>query len=855
MKENLFSSLLARLVLRKGVTLLLSILFLAIAIALDFSPFTYLLLLIFCIFYLIRKQLNLCYEEVFSTKYLMFQLFYKPLIFNFKTVKTMMKKFPLLLSVLLLGSLSSFATDYILKNATADASGTFLASNKDNWTIDGSTSLTDSVPGLSATDNVTIPAGVVIAWDLAGKRVGTITINGTLRFGNASAANGLIVYTTPGTTVANTTLNISALAGSGNIYSHTQSFGLRIVVADANVTFSGTIVGNALGGNATASIKLTQDLNIQGPHFLSPASSSIMNLTTITNASGSDSLVLGTAASASLRLGALVTGTGIPVGSFVKFFSADRKLVVLTRKTTAAVTAAAATNFYVDLNGHQLTLNGGLNSGNGVFFKGSGASKLIVNTPVATILSFADSSSLDALTINSVAAVTLNANFLTIGDLDLQASALTIAAGPNNNVFGSRIAITRSIVRNGAGTGFINSGVNSEISFKNDNLIVLPPAVFGISTTAAQADTTNFRRLVLDGPGGVVLSQPTKIITGMVLTRGIVFATDGAPLILPSGVAGSGTAQGFVDGPIIKSVGNASAGFVLPTGYGSVQGGVYQPVTIINSAGGTFTAQAFPGPHVRRKNVAAPLQVVTGGEYYYIKATSPVKFSVLYAYPAGTLVDSADLQIATLNGTTWEKLGGSAVVAGSNLVGKISSDVEVSEGFYAVASTNAASVLPVQFSNVKAVSNGANTVVSFSAQQVNVASFVVERSADGKNFVALATLAAGANSYTYTDAAVSGVVYYRIKAVDNDGAIAYSKVVATQGNAAARISVYPSPAKTFVQVKTAATKLKVYNAIGVVVAVPTVKVSDNVQQISISTLPAGIYYIDADGAKASFIKN
>ncbi len=846
MKENCFSSLLAPLFLRKGVRLLLSTLFFGVSICLAFVFLPLFLFLIYCCLYAFRKQLNTNHEGFFSTNPLMLHIFYKPLIFKFKTVKTMMKKFPLLLSVLLLGSLSSFATDYILKNATADATGTFLASNKDNWTIDGSTSLTDSVPGLSATDNITIPAGVVIAWDLTGKRVGTVTLNGTLRFGNASAANGLIIYTTPGTTVANTTLNISALAGTGNLYSHTQSYGLRIVVADANVTFSGTIVGNALGGNATASIKLTKDLNIQGPHFLSPASSSLMNWSGIVNTLGSDSLVLTTAASASLKVGALVTGTGIPVGSFVKSFSADRKLVVLTRKTTAAVTAAVATNFYVDLNGFQLTMNGGLNSGNGVFFKGNGASKLIVNTPVTTILSFADSTSLDALTINSLGAVTLNGNFLTIGDLDLQSNTLTIGAGPNNTVFGSRIAITRNIVRTGAGTGILSFGTNTEITFKNDNLIVLPLATIG-----TQADTANFRRLVLDGAGGVLLTQPTKVLTGLVLTKGVLFSTDGTPLILPSGVGGSGTAAGFVDGPIIKSVGNASAGFILPTGYK----GVYQPVTIINSAAGTFTAQAFAGPHARKSSFSAPLKAITGGEYYYVKATSPVKIGFAYAYPAGSLVDSADLQIATLNGNTWEKLGNAAVVAGSNLVGKITSDVEVSEGYYAVASTNSASLLPVQFSNVKAVKSGASVLVSFEAQQVNVTSFVVERSADGKNFVALATLAAGASSYTYTDAAVSGVVYYRIKAVDNDGAIAYSKVVATQGNAAARISVYPSPAKTFVQVKTTATKLKVYNAIGVVVAVPTVKVSDNVQQISISALPAGIYYVDADGAKASFIKN
>jgi len=63
------------------------------------------------------------------------------------------------------------------------------------------------------------------------------------------------------------------------------------------------------------------------------------------------------------------------------------------------------------------------------------------------------------------------------------------------------------------------------------------------------------------------------------------------------------------------------------------------------------------------------------------------------------------------------------------------------------------------------------------AGETNVRSYTIERSLDGNNFTELATVNAGASSYSYIDATAEANNYYRIKATDNSGAVSYSNVV------------------------------------------------------------------------------
>jgi len=86
------------------------------------------------------------------------------------------------------------------------------------------------------------------------------------------------------------------------------------------------------------------------------------------------------------------------------------------------------------------------------------------------------------------------------------------------------------------------------------------------------------------------------------------------------------------------------------------------------------------------------------------------------------------------------------------------------------------------------------------AQEVNSARFVIERSADGRTYQAVATLAAAgtsssARTYQYADEATSlPTAYYRLRAEDQDGTFAYSSVVVIrQALAAATLTAFPNP--------------------------------------------------------------
>ena len=351
----------------------------------------------------------------------------------------MIQKFLLLLAFLVLGSIATQANNYILIQAHTDANGTYLASDSANWTTDGVTSLT-SKPKTTAADNVTIPSGVNIAWDLV-DTIGTLILNGNLRFG---ASNPAIV---PGTTAANGVLTISALQGNGWLTSNAQSYGIRMGVQDAVVNFSGTVTGHVLGFGLNGSIKLTANLNFKCiPSTLPNGTVVVASTFNIPSATktftagvqeikNGDSIVLPTALAANIIKGTYVPVTnGIAPGTFVDSISVDRKTVYLSKHTIDTLKASTIyfSNNYIDLNGYSLTINGDINSyqnTNGyLYFKTSApGSSLTIANNVATPINFADGSSLESLTVNtsstssSATVSTINATNLSIANLNLVA--------------------------------------------------------------------------------------------------------------------------------------------------------------------------------------------------------------------------------------------------------------------------------------------------------------------------------------------------------------------------------------------------------------------------------------------------
>ena len=101
--------------------------------------------------------------------------------------------------------------------------------------------------------------------------------------------------------------------------------------------------------------------------------------------------------------------------------------------------------------------------------------------------------------------------------------------------------------------------------------------------------------------------------------------------------------------------------------------------------------------------------------------------------------------------------------------------------------------------------NGAVQLKWATGTEINTAYFQIEKSADGKNFRHLQTVAAknALTGSTYQDVDLkpfAGSNFYRLKTVDIDGKYAYSPVVKLDVRTEASIVVSPNPAQSFISV-------------------------------------------------------
>lgn len=159
--------------------------------------------------------------------------------------------------------------------------------------------------------------------------------------------------------------------------------------------------------------------------------------------------------------------------------------------------------------------------------------------------------------------------------------------------------------------------------------------------------------------------------------------------------------------------------------------------------------------------------------------------------------------------------------------------------------------LPLQLKSFSVINNNGYAGLSWqTCNEINVKEYEIQKSADARDFTAIATVAAkNANcntDYSYNDAkALSGTAYYRIRMVDNDGASIYSGVVAVNGKVPVTLSAFPNPvinSLVMMHPKTAAgATIKVISLDGRMVSITTVQ-KDAVQtSIDVSKLAKGNY--------------
>jgi hypothetical protein len=161
-------------------------------------------------------------------------------------------------------------------------------------------------------------------------------------------------------------------------------------------------------------------------------------------------------------------------------------------------------------------------------------------------------------------------------------------------------------------------------------------------------------------------------------------------------------------------------------------------------------------------------------------------------------------------------------------------------------------VLPTELVSFTGKSAATATSLNWStASESNSNKFIVEKSFDGANFSAVASVDAKGNSnrltaYSQLLDGDSRTSYYRLKMTDTDGKFTYSKTIKINGtDSQVKFSIFPNPATTSTRISHAVANdgelVQLYTNAGILVK--QVKATGTQTTIELSNLNAGAYQL------------
>ena len=467
------------------------------------------------------------------------------------------------------------------------------------------------------------------------------------------------------------------------------------------------------------------------------------------------------AACASISLGATATAS-------IRF-SGGSKLVVSGNITLGGSGAKKGNLDFTD-GGHLLTAT--FSNWAGTFTRGTGTVEV-----TGTIASFgsADYWNFHHLILSGSANVTLGRNIACYGNLTL-GPGTTFTSNSNylnlyanwtidaTATFNGGSTSSDYVVFHGADTQYINGNATLHNVWANK--------------------TSN---------NPIVLSGEITIDNIIWWDRGIFASAGSGKLILLAGYTDSNGANNNQRcfALAVRKVGNTAYTFPLCSGDGIN----YSPLTISAPASVTdaFTAKYFfanPTPAgYSATSKEALLDHVSDKEYWTLdrtSGTSSVTVRLTWGSWSGGITNLTDLRVAKWNGSQWFNAGNTAT-SGTTSSGTITSSAVSTFSPFTLASSTAENPLPVTLLSFNAYCRGQNILIQWqTSSETNNDYFTLERSVDGRNWVAAAKVAGSSNStalqnYSIIDTAFSNRnFYYRLKQTDYSGQSRYSEVVATK---------------------------------------------------------------------------
>ena len=361
--------------------------------------------------------------------------------------------------------------------------------------------------------------------------------------------------------------------------------------------------------------------------------------------------------------------------------------------------------------------------------------------------------------------------------------------------------------------------------------------------------------------GGSVTVDDGKILTvgTLTLTSGKITAT-GTGSVVATTISGA-SATSYVVGTL--TIPNFTGSKSFPVGTASI----YAPVTVNNTVGARdFSVKVgttFSGTPV------APTKMVQLEWNVTPSVPTGNNANLTFQWPlgseGGSFVRANPTEVAHFNGSIWDsyKL---ATISGSDPYTATASGFTTFSPF-TVANQNA---LSAELTDVNVKVKGNTSLLSWqTASEKDNALFQIERASNATDFSPIGEVKGSGNStaaknYTFTDVApLSGVNYYRLKAIDYTGAATLSKVVSVNFSSKndTKIAVYPNPTRDVLRVdvnatEAATTLVQVSDLMGRVVLSQSVTVNKgaNLLPFSVSSLPSGTYFVKVNGDVTRFVK-
>lgn len=244
---------------------------------------------------------------------------------------------------------------------------------------------------------------------------------------------------------------------------------------------------------------------------------------------------------------------------------------------------------------------------------------------------------------------------------------------------------------------------------------------------------------------------------------------------------------------------------------------------------------------------------------FQVNGTNP-QYTAVYNYlgnPAVTALNEANLQLynrADNAATSWAPLA-----AVPNTTAKtITVSGEHTE--YLLGKTDIA--LPLTLLAFTAAKQNNSVQLKWTTRnEINTASFVVERSNGNNNFTAIGQVKASGHmagaAYQLLDAApftTGATQYYRLKMIDNDGRWLYSNFIKINSNTQTIVSVYPNPASAVIIINSHKNQQGIItNAAGQTMR--TITLINGSQTLHIAQWPAGLYLLKTQDQVIKIIKN